>query len=128
MAVKSDSTFPESSQSKTPKPGYTPGPWIARPYPESKNQRITITGATSPIAIAEIVPTTMKGYDAIAEANGRLIAAAPMLLDLLKQTLAELDFEIEQRQHGGNAEDWCDLIRLSDEAHATIRKATGGAP
>jgi hypothetical protein len=68
---------------------YTPGPWIARPYPESKNHRITITGATSPIPIAEIVPTTMKGYDPLAEANGRLIAAAPRLLAAY-QDMAEL--------------------------------------
>ena len=55
MATKSDSTISESPQSQNLQPKYTPGPWIARPYPESKNHRITITGATSPTPIAEIV-------------------------------------------------------------------------
>lgn len=100
----------------------THGPWIARPYPESKNQRITITGATSPVAIAEIVPTTMKGYDAVAEANGRLIAASPELLDSLKDMLSRFRSCIAQ----GNGEIEGDREAIA-KAEAIIAKVKGGA-
>lgn len=66
-------------------PKHTPEPWIARPHCESTNRHITITGANSPVAIAEIVPQTMKAYDEAAEANGRLIAASPRLLKALAE-------------------------------------------
>jgi hypothetical protein len=64
---------------------FTKGPWIARPQCESSLRRITITGANSPVAIAEIVPQTMKTYDEVAEANAALIAAAPELYEALEE-------------------------------------------
>ena len=58
-------------------------------------------------------------------ANSHLIAAAPDLLASLKELAEEVDFEIEQRQHSGNDEDWIDLKAKSDRAHAAIAKAEG---
>ena len=58
---------------------------------------------------------------------GRLRNAAPKLIDVLNKLLREIDSEIEQRQHGGNGEDCAQLKNLSDEAHAVVRDASGGA-
>jgi hypothetical protein len=57
---------------------------------------------------------------------GRLIAAGAKLTTILGRILYEIDSEIEQRQHGGNNEDWAHLKILSDEAHALVREACGG--
>jgi hypothetical protein len=54
-----------------------------------------------------------------------MLRAAPKLLKALANLLPEIDSEIEQRRHGGNAEDWFALQRLSDEAHSAVREATG---
>jgi hypothetical protein len=51
--------------------------------------------------------------------------AAPDLLAALVALLPEIDSEIEQRQHGGNDEDWASLQKLSDAGHAAVRKARG---
>jgi len=55
---------------------------------------------------------------------GRMLNAARKLVTILHKLLPEVDSEIEQRQHGGNDEDWTELKRLSDEAHAAMREAT----
>jgi hypothetical protein len=55
----------------------------------------------------------------------RLLNTSRKLLTALSAILPEIDAEIEQRQHGGNDEDWAALQRLSDEAHATVREANG---
>jgi hypothetical protein len=59
--------------------------------------------------------------------NGRLLRAAPKLLKALANLLPEIDSEIEQRQHSGNAEDWVELQRMSDAAHIAVREATEAA-
>src|ERR1039458_2791211 len=85
-------------------PVHTPGPVIARPEMESRARRITITGATSPVAIAEIVPTT-HGYDALAEANGRFIRGAYNAFDSAAKKLGCNAVELAERmQEGGLAE------------------------
>lgn len=58
---------------------------------------------------------------------GRLRTHCPKLIAVLKKLLPEIDSEIEQRQTGGNDEDWMALKNLSDEAHAVLREATGAA-
>jgi hypothetical protein len=58
---------------------------------------------------------------------GRLLDAGSKLIAMLNGLLPEVDSEIEQRQHGGNDEDWAQLKILSDEAHHLVRQATGGA-
>jgi hypothetical protein len=59
---------------------------------------------------------------------GRLRAHGPKLIAVLNKLLPEIDSEIEQRKHGGNAEDWAVLQVLSDEAHAAVREAQGNGP
>lgn len=44
------------------------------------------------------------------------------LVACLRACLVEVDQEIEQRQHGGNDEDWASLSALSDRCHAAVRK------
>jgi hypothetical protein len=58
---------------------------------------------------------------------GRMLNAARKLVAVLQKLLPEIDSEIEQRQHGGNDEDWAGLKALSDEAHSVVREAAGGA-
>ncbi len=56
---------------------------------------------------------------------GLLTAAAPDMLASLVELVEAIDFEIEQRKQGGNAEDWADLQERSNRAHAAIAKAGG---
>jgi hypothetical protein len=59
---------------------YTPGPWISRPI-LGENFRAAIKARTAPGGIA----LTLRGLGEIEEdANARLIAAAPELLEALK--------------------------------------------
>ena len=57
--------------------------------------------------------------------GGRLLDTGSKLIAALKRILPEIDAEIEQRQHGGNAEDWAGLKALSDDAHIVVREARG---
>lgn len=96
---------------------HTPGPWIEC-APEvggviSENYRL-ITGGAECEAQADDTSQwgreclRISGY--ISPANARLIAAAPDLLEALKELVA-----ISDRKHDA----W-------DKAHAAIAKATGG--
>jgi hypothetical protein len=57
--------------------------------------------------------------------GGRLLDTGAKLIGALKRILPEIDAEIEQRQHGGNAKDWAGLKALSADAHTAVREATG---
>lgn len=57
------------------------------------------------------------------EANFELFVAAPIIADVLRRLLVEVDAEIEQRKCGGNAEAFAALDRLSVEAHAVLAAA-----
>jgi hypothetical protein len=59
--------------------------------------------------------------------DGRMLRVSEKLLATVRKLLPEIDAEVEQREHGGNAEDWNALKCLSDEAHAVVREATGAA-
>jgi hypothetical protein len=59
--------------------------------------------------------------------GGRLLDNGSKLITLCNKLLSEIDAEIEQRQHGGNDEDWAQLKALSDETRDVVREATGGA-
>lgn len=59
------------------------------------------------------------------EANARMMAASFEMVAALKALLPEVDAEIEQRQSGGNAEDWEGLKAISDAGHSAIAKAEG---
>lgn len=66
---------------------HTPGPWIINPYAE--RSVIAPRFATGPKAIA-MLQGRIKGRDEIREANGRLIAAAPDLLESLRGLYAAM--------------------------------------
>lgn len=71
---------------------HTPGPWRAEPWTYDEGRRVVLTIQTDNDAVAQILdlwcPDDRK---AESEANARLIAAAPMLLDELRETLNDLD-------------------------------------
>lgn len=90
---------------------HTPGPWIINPYAE--RSVIAPVFATGPKAIA-MLQGRIQGRDEIREANGRLIAAAPELLEACK--LAERWLE-----SWASAEPYLATIRTA------ITKATGCA-
>lgn len=50
---------------------------------------------------------------------------ASVLLLIAEKLAPVIDQEIEQRQHGGNVEDWAALQALSNELHGAIRLAKG---
>lgn len=135
-------------------PVHTPGPVIARPRAESEAGRITITGAYSPVPIAEIASTTAKGCDPLAEANGRLLAAAYNAFDsaaaklgvnavelaermadggiadlaqAIENLMPEVEAEIEQRQESGDEEYWMPLDSLAADVRGALRKTKGDA-
>lgn len=85
------------------------------------------------LAHEDDLSTTSTGLAVIAHAKDGLrrdaltILAADDLLTSLTELLEEVDFEVEQRQNSGNAEDWAELQAKSDRAHAAVRKARGDA-
>lgn len=56
-----------------------------------------------------------------------MTAAVSELLSCLRACLVQIDQEIEQRQCGGNDEDWAQLSALSDRSHAAVRQHTDAA-
>lgn len=107
---------------------HTPGPWHIGPKPHG-HCRIYATGEGH--AIARTYDTEMNGIGVCAltgpmnEANARLIAAAPELLDALTQIV-----ECEKRRAADlrHREAW-KLVKFSEgriaQAEAAIAKATG---
>lgn len=63
--------------------------------------------------------------DDASDARTLLFCAAPDMELSLRELLEEVDFEIEQRQDGGNDEDWLELKAKSDRGHAALAKAAG---
>ena len=101
--------------------GYTPGPWEAI---GSKIIRGKMAIAAQWIARTDLVGTR----DAENEANARLIAAAPDLLEALQNTMAALGncllhFGIEMSR-----EDRHGRARIIEAASTAITKAEGKAP
>ena len=99
---------------------HTPGPWtVTGPGPYDPESRVALTvEQDSPtrrqVALVGNAPATMTREEA--EANARLIAAAPDLLKAL-QTLWDEPYEVLHQLL--NDDDW-DLV------DAAIKKATGG--
>lgn len=90
---------------------YTPGPWHICPYKESTSKRLGVApdGAGK---IAEIHPFKICGHDEEAEANARLIAAAPELLEALEIAASALLIACDLREPEafdiGVPESWSD--------------------
>lgn len=87
---------------------HTPGPWKV----DKRERETLITAAAMPYVAA--VSSSLHGQPGTGEANARLIAAAPDLLDALQcyvMLYASLDTEGKQK--------------LRDRAEAAITKAEG---
>lgn len=93
---------------------HTPGPWIINPYAE--RSVIAPRFATGPKAIA-MLQGRIKGRDEIREANGRLISAAPDLLEALRAMVSA--------QHAGPISDG--MLAAWKQGKSAIEKAMGGA-
>ena len=90
--------------------GHTAGPW------EAYNGEVTTTQVSgrSYRRIASVQDYGMGSCKNVDEANARLIAAAPLLLDVLQQTLRSLSV-LSPATHDG---------RLGGKIRAAIHKAT----
>ena len=93
---------------------HTPAPWDARRIPQdSRDDKYSYwVDGTSGVPLADV-----RDYpDGMGEANARLIAAAPDLLDALQDILSDLE-------HGDPGADLS--FDMADRARATIKKAGG---
>ena len=90
-------------------PKHSPGPWAAL---------ISDRGVLIDSAPAMIAKVPFSGEQA--EADGRLIAAAPDLLAALEVVVADWTAQFERNGHKAPA--WC------KQARAAIAKATGETP
>ena len=100
--------------------GHTPGPWTPHRYPQiGGGYGWTIqAGASRGISVANLAPgLTSDRIEPICEANARLIAAAPEMLQSLKEAI-DLD-------HSGGFDDIATWAEWKDAALAAIAKATG---
>lgn len=67
---------------------HTPGPWIAEPEEASEHRGIAITAPANGWIVATILPDDGRAADDVDWANAHLIAAAPELLEALKEAVA----------------------------------------
>lgn len=96
---------------------HTPGPWVWQHWPDGQNT--VATQAT--LGTVANVWTSGAGVD-IDKANARLMAAAPELLDLLRQCRDYLSC-IPESAVGGDD----DAVLLTSNADKLIAKVMGSA-
>lgn len=100
----------------------TPGPWAVNPVSAQ------VDAMPSLLPVCQLLWPTDQRSEAETEANARLIAAAPDLLDALHKLAAEVvglrAFESELRAELGNT-NWNVLMLRLSEADAAIAKAEG---
>lgn len=99
---------------------HTPGPWIAVWREDLGKFRIGPDNGDMPVA-----GTVNQGDREHEEANARLIASAPELLEALKQMVAAMWQHFEYN-HDGDDEDYDFCQRAIDKARAAIAKAERG--
>ena len=101
---------------------HTPGPWtLGNAQDCSRNHAI----CAGPQVIARVLGRGYppgKGWSEITQANARLIAAAPQLLEALRSFIVNLNAVGENHFR----KDWPDLYHCGVKARAAI-KATKGA-
>ncbi|KKL72793.1 hypothetical protein LCGC14_2081430 [marine sediment metagenome] len=111
---------------------HTPGPWQADD--DLRINRVTSSGRFIPICDVlrpEDIPGRILHYADEPEANARLIAAAPAMLDALEALLSHFDNFTDESRHGwGNQEDayYCLAKHAQDswkKARAAIDAAKG---
>ena len=98
---------------------HTPGPWIAAW--DKDDHHIWANGCD-----IAFLPGEEQGYECGAklktlEANGKLMAAAPELLEALRCALADLEGSLA----GYGEHDWDAHVKSIKEARLAISKATG---
>lgn len=102
---------------------HTPGPWHTDDAPEHAIAVCTNSGET----VADVFPNADAQSGVTTYANARLIAAAPELLEALKDLAKRHATTV--KECGGCDHSvgicWCDDIRALDDANAAIAKATG---
>lgn len=110
------------------KQGHTPGPWHARPRPP-QNINSEHNGDPFTIASGEMFVAAIKTHPE-SEANARLIAAAPELLEAL-EALTDSFIHTHGNDKGNKAKTY--MIQFNDDvrdalnaARAAIAKATEG--
>jgi hypothetical protein len=94
---------------------HTPGPWVAIP---------TLSGAisinrTARVPIAQVGGAGWHLGQEMAEANARLIAAAPELLSALEEARLQIQYLHEKFSHTGSGN------AVLSRIEAAIAKATG---
>jgi hypothetical protein len=96
---------------------HTPGPWTSkRPQPRVQINLKAIYCENLGYQVA-FVNSDSRSIEENAHANARLIAAAPELLDALKEALVQIDNQCDV-----SVDEW---LFCRDKARAAIAKATG---
>lgn len=124
---------PTPTQAAEQGAGHTAGPWRVDvnggedwsvDYDGPSSQYMTICGGRrAPVAFA-VEPNAFR--DGEIEANARLIAAAPELLEALKAAIGALEFSQDYHRDLGNEDQAFAADRL-DAARSAIARAQGGA-
>jgi hypothetical protein len=96
----------------------TPGPWSIGPH-----QRIISSGWSIRIKDGSAIAYVLGEKNPELQANARLIAAAPELLDALRKAIDALAGGLWDYGPGQDEHDQCNQV--VDECRAAIAKATG---
>lgn len=105
---------------------HTPGPWRARPNGGYGQGPINaVFTAESELCGGLLASLDTEPTNPNMEADARLIAAAPELLDALEKLLGLFDSGIRSEYEGTSMLET--LLAEGDFARAAIAKATGGA-
>jgi len=110
---------------------HTPGPWEVRADPSHYDSFTTVvagSGEQRKGMLRELI-VEIGGWAGIetAEANARLIAAAPDMLEALKSLLAFVN-SLGMEFGGVSKEKYLEAYEPLNKAHAAISKAEGGTP
>jgi hypothetical protein len=112
--------------------GHTPGPWLIQQGDEWADGIVTLHGHNEDGTPMYWTVASYNRRRDEAEANARLIAAAPETAaerDRLREVNAELVAALEQIAHRAHKHAVCTQVQysLGDIARAAIAKATGDA-
>lgn len=103
---------------------HTPGPWsIDQNDLALRGQFLDINTDYAGVLVASVVDLDYDRPEC--EANARLIAAAPELLESLQEILDASDAELKGQ--GSDHDPECPFCSKADKARAVIAKATGQA-